>query len=127
MVEITDKNLRWEGLSADLQQADVEALPYADESFDTLVNTMSFSGYPNGRAALKEMSRVLKSGGRLVLIDVGYPDDEKKAGSLLTELWRRSGDLIRDMHTLLREAGFGYRKKAIGGFGSIHLYVAIKH
>jgi len=126
MVEITNKNLRRAGLSADVQQADVEALPYADETFDTVLNTMSFSGYPNGRTALVEMSRVLKPGGNLVLIDVGYPDDENKVGTLLTELWRRSGDLIRDMDTLLREAGFDYRKQAIGGFGSIHLYVATK-
>jgi len=126
MVEITNKNLRRAGLSADVQQADVEALPYADETFDTVLNTMSFSGYPNGRTALVEMRRVLKPGGNLVLIDVGYPDDENKVGTLLTELWRRSGDLIRDMDTLLREAGFDYRKQAIGGFGSIHLYVATK-
>jgi ubiquinone/menaquinone biosynthesis C-methylase UbiE len=72
------------------------------------------------------MSRVLKPSGRLVLIDVGYPDDENKIGTLLTELWRRSGDLIRDMDTLLVEAGFDYRNEAIGGFGSIQLYVATK-
>lgn len=127
MVEITNKNLRRAGLSADVHQADVEALPYGDETFDTVLNTMSFSGYPDGRTALAEMSRVLKPGGDLVLIDVGYPDDDNKIGTSLTELWRRSGDLIRDMDTLLREAGFDYRKEAVGGFGSIQLYVATKH
>ena len=127
MVEITKKNLRRAGLAADVQQADVEGLPYADETFDTVVNTMSFSGYPNGRAALAEMSRVLKPGGDLVLIDVGYPDDENQMGTLLAELWRRSGDLIRDMDVLLREAGFDYQEEAIGGFGSIRLYVCTKH
>lgn len=127
MVEITNKNLRRAGLAADVQQADVEGLPYADETFDTVVNTMSFSGYPNGRAALAEMSRVLKPGGDLVLIDVGYPDDENQMGTLLAELWRRSGDLIRDMDVLLREAGFDYQEEAIGGFGSIRLYVCTKH
>lgn len=127
MVEITNKNLRRAGLAADVQHADVEGLPYADETFDTVVNTMSFSGYPNGRAALAEMSRVLKPGGDLVLIDVGYPDDENQMGTLLAELWRRSGDLIRDMDVLLREAGFDYQEEAIGGFGSIRLYVCTKH
>ena len=126
MVEITHENLRRAELAADVQQANVEALPYADEAFDTVLNTMSFSGYPNGRAALSEMSRVLRSGGHLVLIDVGYPDDVNKVGTLLTELWRRSGDLIRDMDTLLREADFDYRKEEIGGFGSVQLYVATK-
>ena len=126
MVEVTTKNLSQAGLSADVRQADVEALPYADETFDTVLNTMSFSGYPDGQTALAEMSRVLRPGGRLVLIDVGYPDDENKVGTLLTDLWRWSGDLIRDIDTLLREAGFDYRKQSIGGFGSVHLHIATK-
>lgn len=126
MVETTRRNLRKSGLTADVRRADVEALPYEDESFDTVLNTMAFSGYPRAKAALAEMSRVLEPGGRLVLIDVGYPDDDNTPGTLLTELWRRSGDLIRDMDPLLREAGFEYWKEAIGGFGSVHLYVATK-
>jgi len=126
MVEITSENLGRAGLAADVREADVEALPYGDEIFDTVVNTMSFSGYPNGRAALAEMNRVLKPGGDLVLIDVGYPDDGNQVGTLLAELWRRSGDLIRDMDVLLREAGFDYREEGIGGFGSIRLYVCRK-
>ena len=126
MVEVTNENLSKAKLTADVRQADVEALPYPDESFDTVLNTMSFSGYPNGRAALAEMIRVLEPGGRLVLIDVGYPDDENKLGTLLTELWRRSGDLIRDMDALFREAGLDYWKEPIGGSGSIQLYVATK-
>lgn len=126
MVEVATENVRRAGLAADVRQADVEALPYGDEAFDTVVNTMSFSGYPNGQAALVEMSRVLKPGGDLVLIDVGYPDDGNQVGTLLAELWRRSGDLIRDMDVLLREAGFVYREEGIGGFGSIRLYVCTK-
>lgn len=126
MVEVTNENLSKAKLTADVRQADVEALPYPDECFDTVLNTMSFSGYPNGRAALAEMIRVLEPGGQLVLIDVGYPDDENKLGTLLTELWRRSGDLIRDMDALFREAGLDYWKEPIGGSGSIQLYVATK-
>jgi ubiquinone/menaquinone biosynthesis C-methylase UbiE len=126
MVEMTSENLRKAGLTADVQQADVEALPYANESFDTVLNTMAFSGYPNSQAALTEIARVLKPGGRLVLIDVGYPDDDNRLGTLLTELWRKSGDLIRDMDALFQEAGLEYRKEPIGGFGSVHLYVAAK-
>lgn len=126
MVELTKENLRRSQLTANVQQADVEALPYTDESFDTVLNTMAFSGYPNGQEALAEMTRVLKPGGRLVLIDIGYPDDDDKLGALLTELWRKSGDLIRDMEALLGEAGLDYWKEPIGGSGSVHLYVATK-
>ena len=58
---------------AQLRRADVENLPYPDGYFDTVVNTMSFSGYPNAQQAMSELHRVLHRRGRLVLIDIGYP------------------------------------------------------
>lgn len=126
MVALTKRNLREAHLTADVRQANVEALPYPDATFDTVVNTMAFSGYPNGRAAMAEMSRVLKPGGRIVMIDVGYPADENRLGTLLTDLWRLAGDLIRDMDALFADAGFDHWKEPIGGYGSVQLYVATK-
>ncbi len=126
MVAITRRNLERAGVRAELQQANVESLPYADGRFDTVVNTMSFSGYPDGGRAMSELRRVLRPGGRLVLIDVNYPSDGNRLGAALVSMWKRSGDLIRDMDRLLGEFGFRVREREIGGWGSIHLYVAIK-
>ena len=126
MVTTAHKNLRRAGLSAHLQQGNVETLPYQAESFDSIVNTMAFSGYPDGIKAMTEMHRVLKKGGRLILIDVNYPLDRNWLGTRLTKIWQRAGDLIRDMGELFRRVGFSYSDEAIGGYGSIHLYVAIK-
>jgi ubiquinone/menaquinone biosynthesis C-methylase UbiE len=127
MLDVARENLRKAGVRAELTQGDVERLPYPSVSFDTVVNTMAFSGYPDGHAALSEMIRVLKPAGRLVMIDVGYPADGNVVGRSLAEFWRRAGDLIRDMDSLFREAGLEYWTKPIGGFGSVHLYVATKH
>jgi ubiquinone/menaquinone biosynthesis C-methylase UbiE len=69
MVTIARKNLSRVQREADLVRGNVEALPYADASFDSLVNTMAFSGYPNGAQALVEMRRVLRNDGRLILIE----------------------------------------------------------
>ena len=82
-------------MNASLVQGSVEHLPYPDESFDSIVNTMAFSGYPDGVAALSEMRRVLRSGGRLVLIDVGYPSNGNWLGTKLAEFWKWSGDILR--------------------------------
>ena len=126
MVAIARRNLRRAGVTARLRQADVEALPFPDGRFDTVVNTMSFSGYPNAARAMTEMHRVLRHRGRLVLIDVGYPDDGNRVGRALAGLWQRAGDVIRDMPALFDSFGFDVHHEQIGGFGSVHLYVATK-
>lgn len=48
--------------------ADVHALPFEDESFDTVLmfHTLTYAEHP--RQALKECARVLRPGGRLVLL-----------------------------------------------------------
>jgi ubiquinone/menaquinone biosynthesis C-methylase UbiE len=126
MVAIARRSLDRAGVHADLQQANVESLPFADGRFDTVVNTMSFSGYPDGARAMSELHRVLRPGGRLVLIDVNYPSDGNRLGTALVGMWKRSGDLIRDLDRLFGEFGFWAREREIGGWGSVHLYVATK-
>ncbi|MCP3961015.1 MAG: class I SAM-dependent methyltransferase [bacterium] len=123
MFSVAMKNLRHVRLSANLQQGTVEDLPYEDGIFDTVVNTMAFSGYPDGTKAMAEMRRVLTSGGRLVLIDINYPADRNWVGTRLTRCWQLAGDIIRDMHQMLTAHGFDYEDIEIGGFGSVHMYI----
>ena len=59
-----------------LQRGDVYSLPYKSEMFDTVVNTMAFTGYPDGKGAIEEMNRVLKPGGKLVMVDINFPRDK---------------------------------------------------
>jgi len=127
MAQTAKRNLLRNGLSAYLQRADVSYLPYADDSFDTLVNTMAFSGYPDGKAALAEIRRVLKPDGRLIMIDVNYPEDRNRLGMAFVRLWIAGGDIIRDMRGLFAESGWEFQEEEIGGFGSVHLYVAEKN
>ena len=62
MVTVATKNLKRKGISARLQQGNVEHLPYQDDFFDCVVNTMAFSGYPDAHRAMSELRRVLKPG-----------------------------------------------------------------
>ena len=126
MVSTAQKNLAAGNLKADLQQGNVEALPYEDGYFDTVVNTMAFTGYPDGLKAMSELHRVLKKGGRLVMVDVNYPRNNNRLGTWCTKAWAVLGDLIRDMDNLFRQFEFTYTDEEIGGFGSIHLYIAEK-
>ena len=72
MVETARKRLKNIGFDINLIKGNVENLPFPDNSFDTIINTMAFTGYPDGKKALSEIKRVLKPGGRLLLVDFDY-------------------------------------------------------
>ncbi len=54
-------------------QGDSERLPFATGSFDVVTCANSFHHYPHQDRAVAEMHRVLRPGGRLMLVD-GYRD-----------------------------------------------------
>jgi ubiquinone/menaquinone biosynthesis C-methylase UbiE len=54
-------------------QGDSERLPFASGSFDIVTCANSFHHYPRQDRAVSEMGRVLRPGGRLMIID-GYRD-----------------------------------------------------
>ncbi|PRX99051.1 class I SAM-dependent methyltransferase [Allonocardiopsis opalescens] len=53
----------------ELREADAQRLPFADASFDTVLCTLALCAIPDQAAAIGEMYRVLRPGGRLLLID----------------------------------------------------------
>jgi ubiquinone/menaquinone biosynthesis C-methylase UbiE len=54
-----------EGLDVAFQEADVEALPFADASFDAVLSTYGQMFAPDHRKTASEMLRVVRSGGRI--------------------------------------------------------------
>ncbi len=57
------------GMPVSLTEGDAQALPFADATFDTVLSTYAMCSVPDERAAVLEMRRVLKPGGRLILVD----------------------------------------------------------
>jgi ubiquinone/menaquinone biosynthesis C-methylase UbiE len=53
----------------DLREGDAHALPYDECFFDTVVCTYSLCNIPDPQRAVNEMKRVLKPGGKLILVD----------------------------------------------------------
>jgi ubiquinone/menaquinone biosynthesis C-methylase UbiE len=57
------------GLDVDLRLGDAQALDLPDDSFDTVVSTLSMCTIPDHEAALAEMARVVRPGGLVLLAD----------------------------------------------------------
>jgi ubiquinone/menaquinone biosynthesis C-methylase UbiE len=83
----------------DWRQGDATKLPLPDESYDVVMSQFALMYFPDRIAALKEMLRVLKPGGRLV-IAVWGPYERATGYVILTEIaQRRCGQAAADVLT----------------------------
>ena len=58
---------------------DAEALPFSNKSFDTVVSSLSTCTFPNPVAALREMARVCRTTGKILLLEHGRSNREPLA------------------------------------------------
>jgi len=65
--------------NVDWHQGDIYSLPYAAESFTTVVTRYSFHHLIDPAAALREMARVCAAKGRIVVVDAYAPEDYQQA------------------------------------------------
>lgn len=65
--------------SAKVVVGDAEALPFADSSFDTVVSTFSLCVFDKPLVALKEMRRVVRPRGRVLLLENTRPENKLAA------------------------------------------------
>ncbi len=70
------------GIAADLRQMDVQHLDFEDARFDYVVATFVFCSVPDPVAGLREVRRVLKPGGTLLLLE-HVRSENRLAGRLM--------------------------------------------
>jgi ubiquinone/menaquinone biosynthesis C-methylase UbiE len=86
MLAIARQRQRDLGRDADIREGDVQALDFEDESFDTVTCTLGLCTIPEPRRAVAEAYRVLRPGGRLLLLEhVRSPSTPVRAGQRLLE------------------------------------------
>ncbi len=98
----------------ELRAMDVCELPFAEASFDTVVTVCTFCSVPRPVVGLRELYRVLKPGGQLLM----FEHVRSKIGpfgiflDLMTPLSRRLGpELNRDTVGNVQKAGFRLRRE----------------
>jgi ubiquinone/menaquinone biosynthesis C-methylase UbiE len=72
----------------DLRYGSVERLPFADEAFDKALAINSMQTWPDARAGLREIQRVLKHGGNVAL---GFTVNSGRPKEGVTELLTAAG------------------------------------
>jgi len=69
-VEIARRNAMEAGVEVDFQHGDAADMPFEPESFDFLLCRAAFKNFSRPVRALEEMYRVLKPGGRALIVDL---------------------------------------------------------
>lgn len=106
-------------IAADWVEADAGALPFPDERFDLAFCQQAFQFFPDRPAALRELARVLRPGGRVVFCVQQElernPMLQAQAATLDKHVGRSAGDAVRaicglpdgdEIRGLFESAGF---------------------
>jgi ubiquinone/menaquinone biosynthesis C-methylase UbiE len=94
----------------EVQQGSADRLPFADASFDVVCTRFSAHHWRNLPQALQEAARVLKQGGRFIVIDTAAPAD------VLADTYMQAIELLRDT-SHVRNVSLSSWQKLIAGAG----------
>jgi SAM-dependent methyltransferase len=105
---------------AEFQTADATRLPYPDHHFHAAASTQVYEYLPDIPTALRELHRVLRPGGRALILDTDYgslvihTEDAPRMARALSA-WDEHfahASLPRTLSRQLREAGFAVRHRS---------------
>lgn len=109
MLQIADRKARKIGMPVEYAILDAEHLPFRDDSFDTILSTLSSCTFPDPIEAFREMSRVCKPDGRILLLEHGRSSVRLFAWYQDKRAWKQVQQLgchwNREPVKLVQEAG----------------------
>lgn len=98
-------------IEIELLEQSSESLPFSDNSISAVASTYTLCSIKEINAALKEIYRVLKPGGRYYFLEHGLADNPKTQKlqhrlNPVQNIWADGCNLNRDMKTLITNSGF---------------------
>jgi ubiquinone/menaquinone biosynthesis C-methylase UbiE len=105
------KKTRHHRIHVDFHRTGAEQLPFPDQSFETVVSTLTLCSIPDLSQALGEIKRVLKPGGEFLFFDHGLSPDPstakwQKGFNPVQKVIGSGCQLTRNIESELKEAGF---------------------
>ncbi|KAF9115616.1 Methyltransferase-like protein 7B [Mortierella sp. AM989] len=104
------------------------AIPYPDQSFDTVVDTFGLCSFEDPVQVLKEMKRVLRPGGKLLLLEHGNSHwgfmQDMQAKQLDRHVHKYGCYWNREIEQLVEEAGLKVVEKERAQLGTVYYIVA---
>lgn len=109
---------------------DAENMPFDNNSFDSVIDTLCVCTYPNPVRALREMARVCKPNGKILLLEHGISD---YSFVKRLQVWRENRhygklgcSLVRNPLEIAKEAGLEISEEKRNLFGIAYSIVARK-
>lgn len=120
------------GSRVPLVEGSAERLPFSDSAFDVVVTNSALHYLQEPEPALRELSRILRGGGTLVVADWSADRLPVRLVVLLLRLFRRPVGQVyraRELRAVLERNGFEHAREAHRGLGwpwTIHRVVATR-
>jgi ubiquinone/menaquinone biosynthesis C-methylase UbiE len=113
MSSVARRNIEKSSIEVEHHTLNAETLPFADESFDTVVSTWTLCSIKDTTSALREIYRVLKPTGKFIFIEHGLSNEAhiRKWQNRLTPVQRVIADgchLNRNIEVMVKNAGFSF-------------------
>lgn len=113
------------GVKVDFLVSDVESLSFLDNSFDTIVSTLSFCGYEEPSLVLQAFQRWCKPEGQILFMEHGISSNRlaRQLQRMVDPLFKRmvGCHLNRDIIQILKDSNLHIRQMEHHRIGVFHL------
>ncbi|MEP2101522.1 MAG: class I SAM-dependent methyltransferase [Parasphingorhabdus sp.] len=116
LLDYTRSEAKALGFEMDILDGIGEAMPFQDDSFDTVLTTFTLCSVQDGKQVLKEMRRVLKPGGKILFLEHGRAPDKgpEKWQQRIEPVWKHIAGgchLHRPVSKLFEAEGFALQQE----------------
>lgn len=128
MADEARRKTKTAGFDVDILTQTPYRLPFKDEVFDSIVLTFILAEISNLDGAIIEMKRILKKGGKVIVIAGGVPQDNNLVAGVLFRLIRSQTvlHLERNNASYFAKYGFMVKRDDFGPFNIVNKIVAVK-